>query len=84
MDNYIKSAPSKDLAARIVAYRLLKINKSLAIKCMEELSLREKNGDKFNYNEYINVELEKSPKPYADKSIIDFLKSVSKGNISKI
>lgn len=84
MDNYIKSAGSKELAARVVAYRLLKVNKELAIKCMEELALREKNGDNFNYNEYIKIELEKSPKPYADKSIVDLLKNVSKGDITKI
>lgn len=84
MVDYIKSASSKELAARVVAYRLLKINKNLAIKCMEELSFREKSGDNFNYHQYIKNELEKSPKPYADKSTIDMLKNISKTDISKI
>ena len=80
-EEYVKAAGSKELAARIVVYRLLKIDKELAIMCMSELSAREKAGDTFDYNTYIETELANSPKPYAEKTIMDFLKSVSKNGI---
>jgi hypothetical protein len=53
---------SEDLAAQIVAYRALGINKDVALKCMEELSNRRKNGDDFNFEEYIELELKKITK----------------------
>ncbi len=66
-NEYLKLASSKELAARVVAFRLLKVSKDLAIACMEELALRSQNGDPFDYKEYIKTELSNSPKPYLDK-----------------
>ena len=74
--DYIKSASSKELAARIVVHRLLGINKDLAIKCMEELLLRESNGDSFDFKSYIKQEFENSPKPYLEKSDSDMYKLI--------
>ena len=59
---YIEKATSKTLAAHIVVYRSLGINKELSILCMEELLRRKENGDNFNYDEYILNELEQIPK----------------------
>lgn len=50
----IKAASSKVLAAQVVAYRLININKELAIKCMEELSRRRaEDGEVFDFESYI-------------------------------
>lgn len=63
----IKNFSSKALAAHVVVYRLLGLNKDLATKCMIELSNRKAAGDEFDYDAYITDELKKSPKPYLEK-----------------
>lgn len=59
----IKSAPSEGLAAYIVAYKVLGIGKDLALMCMEELAIRRKDGDGFEFESYIDQNIEKMPKP---------------------
>jgi hypothetical protein len=56
----IKTASSKVLAAQVVAYRLININKELAIECMGELSSRRAAGEEFDYESYIeeNIKVE--------------------------
>lgn len=53
---------SESLAAQIVVYRSLGLNKKLAIACMQELSARRKAGDTFEYEKFIEEELKKIPK----------------------
>lgn len=57
----ISSANSEVLAAHVVVYRSLGINKKLAIACMSELASRRKSGDDFNYEEYIENKLATIP-----------------------
>jgi len=73
----LSQAPSETLAAIVVAYKSLGFNKSLALKAMAELSLRESKGDEFNYNKFIEDELQKIPKVEIS-NIGDILKSIKK------
>lgn len=73
----LSQAPSETLAAIVVAYKSLGFNKSLALKSMAELSLREANGDKFDYLLFIEEELQKIPKVEI-LNISDILKSIRK------
>jgi hypothetical protein len=54
--------PVKVLAANVVTYRALGINKQLAMLCMQELASRRKNGEEFDYESYIDEEVAKMPK----------------------
>ena len=53
---------SEALAAHVVLYRALNIDRELALLCMEELSKRRKFGYDFDYESFIEDELEKIPK----------------------
>lgn len=46
---------NNDLISYIVAYRLFKINKDKAIQSMIEINKRKELGDKFNFEEEINI-----------------------------
>jgi hypothetical protein len=59
----IKTSPSDALAAHVVVYRALKINKDIAIACMKELAKRKEEGDDFDYETYIEEKLAEVPKP---------------------
>ncbi len=50
----IEEQTSQALAAKVVSYRILNLNKEAAIEAMQELSRREANGDNFDYDSYIN------------------------------
>lgn len=72
MAENIKQVPSEVLAAHVVAYRSLKINKELAISAMVELATRRENGSEFDYESYIDEKLkiiEKVRKEYENPSI---------------
>lgn len=73
---------SKALCAQVVLYRSLAISKQIALICMDELSRRRKDGEEFNYEEYIETELKKIPeiKPTDLKAIPGMLniKALSK------
>jgi hypothetical protein len=56
-DDEIKTAPSKVLAAYVVAYRLINSNKDLAIKCMEELFRRRTEGEVFDFESYVEEKM---------------------------
>ena len=49
---------SKILAAQVVAYKLLGINKKLSLQCMQELHLRRTKGDDFDYESFIENQIE--------------------------
>lgn len=59
----VKTSPSETLAAHVVVYRALKINKDIALACMKELAKRKEDGDDFDFETYIEDELAKVPKP---------------------
>ncbi len=64
MDNELEDfnkIDSKTLAATIVAYRYLGLNKDRAKKSMQELLLRENKGDSFNYEKYIQDQIKELP-----------------------
>ena len=61
--NKIEEQTSQALAAKVVAYRILNLNKEAAIEAMQELSRREANGDTFDYDSYINKKIEEIPSP---------------------
>lgn len=58
----IPQASSKVLAAHVVVYRTLGIEKDFAIACMEELVRRRAAGDDFDYEVFIDEEVKKIPK----------------------
>ncbi len=53
---------NEQLGAIIVAYKLLGIEKDSAKLAMSELMKRKEQGSEFDYNSYIQRELDKSPK----------------------
>ena len=69
MIDKLKEASDEFLAANIVAFRVLGINKELSIISMEELSRRKiELNSKFNFEEFIEKEISKCKKPN-DKQI---------------
>ena len=59
----ISTSASQSLAAYVVVYRALGMNKNIAIACMAELMKRKAVGDEFDFESYIEDELAKIPKP---------------------
>lgn len=57
----LKDKDSKALAAMVVVYRHLHLEKEQAIACMEELVKRKANGDDFDYEGYISDNLKEMP-----------------------
>ena len=58
----LKEASNEALAAQIVVYRALGFNAELAIQCMQELANRRFQGNIFDYESFIDQELNKLPK----------------------
>lgn len=58
----IPQVDSKLLAAHIVVYRTLGIEKEFALACMEELARRRTLGEEFDYEIFIETEVAKIPK----------------------
>jgi hypothetical protein len=75
MENKISS---ETLCAIIVSYRSLGILKTEAKDAMIELMIRKESGDEFDFEDFINKELEKVPKNNMDPHIISFLKNISR------
>jgi hypothetical protein len=75
---------SEDLAAQVVLYRSLKINKELSTKCMIELAKRREAGDQFDFESFIEQELNKLPKPQNKSgnisNILKLLENFKSGN----
>lgn len=59
----IKTSDSEALAAQVVIYRVLNLRKEIATLCMEELVLRRKNGEEFDYEDWIDKKVAEMPKP---------------------
>ncbi len=57
----LHQSSSEQLAAQIVVYKSLGINKSLALCCMLELARRRNLGEDFQYENFIEDELKKIP-----------------------
>jgi hypothetical protein len=58
----ILNCTSETLAAYVVIYKALNIDKERAILCMQELVKRRKDGEDFDYESFIETEKEKLPK----------------------
>ncbi len=74
----ISKANSEFLAVGVITYKTLGINKEFALACMQELATRRKNGEDFNYEDYIDEEIKKFP----TRNDTDFIK-VSKSLLNK-
>ena len=59
----IATSASKTLAAYVVVYRSLGMNKDISIACMEELMKRKAAGDDYDFEAYIDEEVAKIPQP---------------------
>lgn len=81
----IEKYTSESLAAKIVSYRILKINKEEAKDAMKELLKRKISGDNFDYNSYIKEKIDLIPKPTVGTDQLNILKNTLKrikdGNI---
>ncbi len=81
----IEEQTSQALAAKVVSYRILNLNKEAAIEAMQELSRREANGDNFDYDSYINKKIEEIPSPSMGHERMETLKqtlrSIKNGSI---
>lgn len=75
-DDNIKKSSSKALAARIVVYRSLGIDKEDSLLCMKELAARRAEGEDFDYESFIEEELKKMPKSEKKMNLNNILKSV--------
>lgn len=53
---------SPALAAHVVVYRTLGLNKELAIASMSELLRRQQQGDSFDFDTFIQAEVAKVPR----------------------
>lgn len=58
-DESIANATPESLADIVATYRVLKINKSRAAKCMREIAKRRENGDDFDYMARIESHVKK-------------------------
>lgn len=81
-DENINKFSTKKLCEIIICNRYLGVYADLITKCMEELSKRRENGDDFNFEEFIETEMNKLPNiSIAFKktnSIEDLFKMISK------
>jgi len=83
----IEKLSNESLAAQVVVFRLLGINKDLSILCMEELVKRKQLGDTFDYDSWIKIELEKSPKPESTEEpnkMINMLQGILKSKLGSL
>lgn len=59
---WMSQANSEALAAHIVLYKVLGINKMTAVECMRELGRRRQLGEEYEYEKFIDDEAGKIPK----------------------
>lgn len=60
----LRRLSSQTLAAQVVVFRTLRIDRALAERCMAELLYRrDVLGDDFDFDNYIKTEIEKIPQP---------------------
>lgn len=67
----VPQAQSAVLAAYIVAYRALGIDKEFALLCMQELARRRSLGEEYDFEGFIETEVAKIPKIES----VDFMKA---------
>lgn len=73
----IEDKSSDTLAAIVVTYRKLGIDRDGAVEAMKELQRREERGDSFDYKEYIKKHSGKVPKSiFSNKDSLDILKTL--------
>ena len=74
----VPGTPDKSLAAVVVVYRTLGIDKELSILCMHELAKRRQMGSQFDYEAFIVEELSKMPKRQ-DMNLVKISQDIHKG-----
>lgn len=72
------------LAAHIVTFRHLGINKELAIASMQILAQRKKEGSDFDYQSYIEEKLAEAPSPQMDEKQKSAIQNIIKLDLNKI
>ena len=81
----IDKQTSEALAAKVVSFRVLKMNKDGAKEAMIELAKRKANGDDFDYDSYIEEKIKSIPLPTVGDEQKDNLKKtmarIKNGNI---
>ena len=70
----LQKQTSQALAAKVVSFRVLKLNRDAAVEAMEELSRRAAAGDTFDYETYIKTKMEEIPSPTAGAEHMEVLK----------
>jgi hypothetical protein len=69
---------SKTLAAIVVAYRSLGLQKDLARKAMEELHRRKESGDIFDFESYIQEKVSEVPQPDINPKVMSLISSLAR------
>ncbi len=78
--NDLENINNKVLAAQVVIYKTLGINRPLAIQCLTELERRKNQGDEFDFESFINSEVKKIPiMPESNLNLISQLMNEIKG-----
>lgn len=72
----LESLNNETLAAIIISYRVLGLNKDKAKNAMKIILKRNENGENFDYNSYIKNNMAKIPKPYLEKSQKETFKKI--------
>lgn len=80
----LSKASSQFLAAIIVVYKALGLDRDHAIACMNELAKRKNDGDVFDYDKYIDDNLKKFPisKHNDVSSVLKMVKKVIGENLN--
>lgn len=60
---------SETLAIMIIAYRVLGLNKSVAIDAMQELYNRKQNGDEFDFQSFIDSNVNEIKKAHPQTNL---------------
>ena len=75
---------SKVLAAQVVAYRALGLDRDGSILAMQELVKRKEAGDEFDYEKFIADELSQLAKPTGLPNISFGLQEIFSGGLSSL
>jgi len=78
----LKQFCSRSLAANVIAFRVLFINKKVSLYSMEELFYRKSLGDDFDYELFINSEMSKMPEIKNNNQNSGLIKNIINRNIS--
>lgn len=83
--NNLTNFNNQHLCEIIISYQYLNFYQEIVLLAMEELALRRKNGDIFNYEDYIETKIKDLPnfKQRIDPNTISFWKTFDLQNLIK-